>query len=100
MDVTQLMEKMDELLVKNAPEEMERPGNIVAAAFIVAEDAVKDGLVSGSLWDECGAHLLAAHFAYFRGLPIGTFTAPFIGMRFREIQRENGETPLAPPCQL
>ena len=100
MDVIQLMEKMDELLVKNAPDEMERPGNIVAAAFIVAEDAVKEGVVSGSLWDECGAHLLAAHFAYFRGLPIGTFTAPFIGMRFREIQRENGETPLAPPCQL
>ena len=100
LDVTQLMEKMDELLVKNAPEEMERPGNIVTAAIIVAEDAIKEGLVSGPLWDECGAHLLAAHFAYFRGLPIGTFTAPFIGMRFREMQRLNGEDPLAPPCQL
>lgn len=100
MDVTQLMERMDALLLKNSPQELERPGNIVTAAIIVAEDAVKEGLVSGQLWDDCGSHLLAAHFAYFRGLPIGTFTAPFIGMRFREIQRENGETPLAPPCQL
>lgn len=100
MDVTDLMKRMDELLVKHAPEEMERPGNIVTAAIIAAEDVVKEGLVSGQLWDDCGAHLLAAHYAYFRGLPIGTFTAPFIGMRFREIQRENGETPLSPPCQL
>lgn len=100
MDLNQLMEQMDTLLAKNAPEEMERPGNIVTAAIIVAEDAVKEGRVSGQLWDDCGAHLLAAHYAYFRGLPIGTFTAPFIGMRFREIQRQNGENPLAPPCQL
>lgn len=100
MDVTQLMERMDALLLKNAPEEMERPGNIVTAAIIVAEDVVKEGLISGPLWDENGSHLLAAHYAYFRGLPIGTFSAPFIGMRFRELQREKGETPLAPPCQL
>lgn len=100
MDVTELMQRMDALLVKHAPEELERPGNIVTAAIIVAEDAVKEGLVSGPLWDDCGSHLLAAHYAYFKGLPIGTFTAPFIGMRFREIQRSNGETPLAPPCQL
>jgi hypothetical protein len=100
LEVTDLMTKMDELLAKNAPEEMERPGNIVTAAIIVAEDAVKERLVSGSLWDDCGAHLLAAHYAYFRGLPIGTFTAPFLGMRFRQMQRENSETPLSPPCQL
>jgi hypothetical protein len=100
LEVTDLMKKMEDLLERHAPEEMERPGNIVTAAIIVAEDAVKGGLVSGSLWDDCGAHLLAAHYAYFRGLPIGTFTAPFIGMRFREMQRQNGENPLSPPCQL
>lgn len=100
MDVTELMESMEELLHKNAPEEMERPGNIVTAGIIVAEDAVKRGLVSGPLWDECGSHLLAAHYAYFKNIPIGTFTAPFIGMKFREMQKNKGETPLSPPCQL
>lgn len=100
MDVTELMESMQELLEKNAPEEMERPGNIVTAGIIVAEDAVKKGLVSGPLWDECGSHLLAAHYAYFKNIPIGTFTAPFIGMKFREMQKAKGETPLSPPCQL
>ncbi|MGQ0678088.1 MAG: hypothetical protein ACT4OM_00250 [Actinomycetota bacterium] len=100
MDVTKMMERMDQLLQKHAPQELERPGNIMTAAIIAAEDAVKEGHVSGALWDESGSQMLAAHYAYFRGIPIGTFTAPFIGMRFREIQRENGENPLAPPCQL
>lgn len=100
LDVTEMMESMQELLEKNAPEEMERPGNIVTAGIIVAEDAVKKGLVSGPLWDECGSHLLAAHYAYFKNIPIGTFTAPFIGMKFREMQKAKGETPLSPPCQL
>jgi hypothetical protein len=100
LDVTEMMESMQELLEKNAPEEMERPGNIVTAGIIVAEDAVKKGLVSGPLWDECGSHLLAAHYAYFKNIPVGTFTAPFIGMKFREMQKAKGETPLSPPCQL
>ena len=100
MDVTEMMERMEKLLQTHAPEEMERPGNIVTAAIIVAEDAVKEGLVSGTLWDDCGSHLLAAHYAYFKNIPIGTFTAPFLGMKFREMQKANGETPLSPPCQL
>lgn len=100
LDLTEMMEYMDELLRTNAPEEMERPGNIVTAGIVAAEEAVKRELVSGPLWEECGAHLLAAHYAYFRNVPIGTFTAPFIGMKFREIQKDKGETPLSPPCQL
>ncbi len=100
MDVTEMMELMEELLSKHAPEEMERPGNIVTAAIIASEEAVKRELVSGPLWDECGSHLLAAHYAYFKNIPIGTFTAPFIGMKFREMQKAKGEDPLSPPCQL
>ncbi|MBW3590253.1 MAG: hypothetical protein KY393_00120 [Actinobacteria bacterium] len=100
MDLTEMMEFMDELLQKNAPEEAERPGNIVTAGIIAAEEAVKRDLVSGPFWDECGSHLLAAHYAYFKGVPLGTFTAPFIGLKFREMQKQNGETPLSPPCQL
>ena len=100
MDITEMMELMEELLQKHAPEEMERPGNIVTAGILAAEEASKRGLVSGPLWDECGAHLLAAHYAYFKNIPLGTFTAPFIGMKFREMQKANGESPLSPPCQL
>jgi len=100
LDVTEMMGQMEELLRKHAPEEMERPGNIVTAGIIAAEDAAKRELVSGPFWDECGGHLLAAHYAYFKNIPIGTFTAPFIGMKFREMQKAKGETPLSPPCQL
>jgi hypothetical protein len=100
LDVTEMMEYMDELLEKHAPEEKERPGNIVTAGILAAEDAVKKGLVSGPLWDECGSHLLAAHYAYFKNIPVGTFTAPFIGMKFREMQKAKGDNPLSPPCQL
>lgn len=100
MDLMEVMEFMEELLEKHAGEEAERPGNIVTAGIIASEEAVKRELVSGPLWDECGAHLLSAHYAYFKNIPLGTFTAPFIGMKFREMQKSKGETPLSPPCQL
>lgn len=100
MDLTELMELMDELILRHAGGEYQRPANVVTAGIMAAEEAGKRGLVSGPLWQECGAHLLAAHFAYFRGIPIGTFSAPAIGQRFREIaEASGGPAPEAPPCQ-
>jgi hypothetical protein len=77
---------MDRLIEQHAGGDITRPGNVVTAGIIAAEEAVKAGAVSGSFWDEYGAQLLASHYAYFRGVPIGTFTVPVIAQRLREMQ--------------
>ena len=88
MDLTELLRVMDRLIEQHAGGDMTRPTNVVTAGIIAAEEAVKAGVVSGPFWDEYGAHLLASHYAYFRGVPIGTFTVPAIAQRLREMQAE------------
>ena len=90
MDLTDLMTRMDDLIEQHADGDIQNLRNLMTAGIIAAEDAVKAGVVSGKLWDECGAHLLAAHFAYFKGVSIGTFTAPALGERFRQMESGNG----------
>jgi hypothetical protein len=86
LELTELLKLMDRLIEQHAGGDMAGPANLVTAGIIAAEEAVKAGVVSGPLWDEYGAHLLASHYAYFRGVPIGTFTVPVIAQRLREIQ--------------
>jgi hypothetical protein len=90
---------MDDLIDHNAGGDINHPGNVITAGIIAAEEAVKAGAIKGELWDECGAHLLAAHFAYFKGVSLGTFIAPALGQRLQEMQSRNGSTdPAAHVC--
>jgi hypothetical protein len=86
LDLTALMHRMDQLITDHAEGDVQNPTNVVRAGIIAAEEAAKAGVVSGDLWEECGAHLLSSHFAYFRGVPVGTYTTPAISQRFREMQ--------------
>jgi hypothetical protein len=86
LDLNDLMTLMDRLIEEHAGGDITRPANLVTAGIIAAEEAVKGGVVSGPFWDEYGSHLLASHYAYFRGVPIATFTVPVIAQRLREMQ--------------
>lgn len=88
MELTELLTMMDRLIEQHAGGDMTQPANVVTAGIIAAEEAVKAGVVSGPFWDEYGPHLLASHYSYFRGIPIGTFTVPAIAQRLREMQAE------------
>jgi hypothetical protein len=96
LELTELLTMMDRLIEQHAGGDMTQPNNVVTAGIIAAEEAVKAGVVSGPFWDEYGAHLLASHYAYFRGVPIGTFTVPAIARRLREMQ---AETSVGEPTQ-
>ncbi len=95
MELNELMTLMDRLIERHAGGDIKNPANIVTAGIIAAEEAVKAGAVTGPLWDEYGAHLLASHYAYFRGVTIATFTVPVIAQRLRELQHEGGSDPTA-----
>ncbi|MDQ4149471.1 MAG: hypothetical protein M3164_05695 [Actinomycetota bacterium] len=98
MDLTDLMTRMEDLIEHNAGGDIHNFRNLMTAAIIAGEDAVRAGVVSGKLWDECGAHLLAAHFAYFKGVSIGTFTAPAFGEQHSDMHSPAGAPHVSGPA--